>query len=67
VHNYEEDWDRLWWVRIDGTATIHDSGEHRQQAIAALVDKYEQYRGNPPAGEVIWIQTAVTSSWASMA
>jgi PPOX class probable F420-dependent enzyme len=65
VHHYEEDWDRLWWVRVDGTATIHDSGQRRQDAITALVDKYEQYRDHPPAGEVIWIETAFISAWAS--
>jgi PPOX class probable F420-dependent enzyme len=66
VHHYAEDWDRLWWVRIDGTATIHDSDERRDEAIEALVAKYDQYHPNPPTGVVIWIETSVISAWASI-
>jgi PPOX class probable F420-dependent enzyme len=65
VHSYDEDWARLWWVRIDGTAAIHASGQARETAISALVEKYRQYRGNPPMGDVIWIDTTVISSWSS--
>ena len=31
VDHYEEDWTRLWWVRIDGPARIHDDGPERER------------------------------------
>jgi PPOX class probable F420-dependent enzyme len=65
VHHYEEDWSRLWWVRMDGNATLHTSGKLWNDAIGALVGKYPQYRDRPPEGEVIWIETGVTAAWAS--
>ncbi|MCI0425283.1 MAG: TIGR03668 family PPOX class F420-dependent oxidoreductase [Actinobacteria bacterium] len=65
VHHYEDHWERLWWVRVDGTATIHHSNDRWEQAIAALVEKYAQYRDRPPEGDVIWIATEVISSWES--
>lgn len=27
VDVYDDDWSRLWWVRADGRATVHDAGE----------------------------------------
>ena len=27
AHLYEEDWSKLWWVRVDGTASIEEDGE----------------------------------------
>jgi PPOX class probable F420-dependent enzyme len=65
VHHYQEDWSRLWWVRMDGNATLHTSGKLWNDAIGALVGKYPQYRDRPPEGEVIWIETGVTAAWAS--
>jgi PPOX class probable F420-dependent enzyme len=63
VDGYTDDWDRLWWVRVDGTAVIHSRGERWEAAIAALSEKYPQYRDRPPEGEVIWITPSRVSSW----
>ena len=30
VDHYEEDWDALWWVRVDGPAAVLDDGEERE-------------------------------------
>jgi PPOX class probable F420-dependent enzyme len=54
VDHYEEDWTRLWWVRIDGTGRIADEVE-RRAAIDLLAAKYEQYRSSPPPGPVVAI------------
>ena len=48
VDHYDEDWSRLWWVRLDGTATVLDEGPEREQALELLCAKYEQYRTEPP-------------------
>jgi PPOX class probable F420-dependent enzyme len=65
VDHYEEDWGRLWWVRVDGEATIHRSGEIREGALTALVEKYAQYRERRPEGPVIAITRETVTSWAS--
>ncbi len=65
IDHYEEDWDRLWWTRIDGRATIHQSGHKRDGAVAALIEKYPQYRQEPPTGPVISIAMESVTSWAS--
>ena len=43
VDHYEEDWDALWWVRVDGAATVLEDGDEHEAALAALVAKYRQY------------------------
>lgn len=65
VHHYSDDWDDLWWVRVDGMATIHTQGPTWQRAIDALREKYHQYRERPPEGAVIWIQPEQVSFWSS--
>ena len=32
VDRYSDDWAQLWWVRIDGTATVHEPGAHETSA-----------------------------------
>jgi PPOX class probable F420-dependent enzyme len=59
VDHYEEDWARLWWVRVDGPAAVLEDGA----AIDALVAKYEQYRAQRPAGPVIAIDPERWRSW----
>ncbi|MGD2043319.1 MAG: TIGR03668 family PPOX class F420-dependent oxidoreductase [Acidimicrobiia bacterium] len=65
VDHYEEDWDGLWWVRIDGRASIHASGRVWRDAIDALTARYGQYRKQRPAGPVIAIAQESVTSWAS--
>jgi PPOX class probable F420-dependent enzyme len=57
--HYEEDWSRLWWVRVDGPAAVIES----DAAIDALVAKYEQYRAARPAGPVIAVEPEQWRSW----
>jgi PPOX class probable F420-dependent enzyme len=59
VDHYEEDWSELWWVRVDGIATVIES----EDAIDALAGKYEQYRTARPAGPVIAIAPERWRSW----
>ena len=44
VDHYDEDWERLWYVLVQGTATIVDRGGDHRRAIARLRAKYRQYR-----------------------
>ena len=41
---YEADWQQLAWVRVDGRAKILANGAERPLALAALRDRYPQYR-----------------------
>jgi PPOX class probable F420-dependent enzyme len=64
VDHYEDDWDRLWWVRIRGAATVHDHDEPIVTAARqALAAKYEQYRQHPPAGPVYSVRLDDCSWW----
>jgi PPOX class probable F420-dependent enzyme len=65
VDHYADDWSQLWWVRIDGTAEIHEDGELRGRALGALVEKYEPYAMAPPDGVVVVITPTRWSGWAA--
>jgi PPOX class probable F420-dependent enzyme len=63
VDAYDEDWERLWWVRADGMASILAPGH--AEAIAALRAKYPQYEARPPEGPVVAIKVERWSSWSA--
>ncbi|MEV7124604.1 TIGR03668 family PPOX class F420-dependent oxidoreductase [Streptomyces sp. NPDC093260] len=70
VDSYDEDWDRLWWARADGTARIvpPDAPDpavraRHAAALARLRDKYPQYRAAPPGGPVVEIAVHRWSGW----
>ena len=67
---YDEDWDRLWWVRADGGARTVPSdapadGDRQvyARAIGLLVQKYSQYRDAPPDGPVIEVAVHRWIGW----
>ncbi|AHH20199.1 putative F420-dependent enzyme [Nocardia nova SH22a] len=61
---YDEDWTRLWWVRIDGTATIVTDTNRRAAPIDWLTAKYPQYQDDSPAGPVIRVDIHTIAGWA---
>jgi PPOX class probable F420-dependent enzyme len=61
---YDEDWTRLWWVRLDGRARILADAAERAGPLAWLVAKYPQYQENPPQGPVIRIEVATVRGWS---
>lgn len=65
VDHYEEDWSRLWWVRISGAARVLDEGDEETGAIALLVAKYPQYQREPPAGPVIAVEITRLRHWSA--
>jgi PPOX class probable F420-dependent enzyme len=65
VDHYEEDWDRLWWVRVDGAAAVLEEGAEREHAVAALVAKYAQYASSPPDGPVVALAVERWRGWAA--
>jgi PPOX class probable F420-dependent enzyme len=65
VDHYEEDWSRLWWVRLRGDARVVEEGAEREHALALLVDKYDQYRADPPTGPAIVIEVRDWRGWSA--
>jgi PPOX class probable F420-dependent enzyme len=64
IDHYDDDWDRLWWVRIRGAATVHGDDEPiAADARPVLVDKYSQYRAHPPTGPVYSVRLDEVSWW----
>jgi PPOX class probable F420-dependent enzyme len=62
VDHYDDDWAQLWWVRADGIAAIHYSGEEMAAGYALLRKKYLQYQRIALDGPVV---TVVVQRWAS--
>lgn len=50
----------LWWVRADGTATIHDD----DRAADALANRYPAYVRRPPPDPVVSIMVTRWTGWA---
>ena len=61
IDHYEDDWSKLWWVRLRGTARIVED----PRAVDLLVAKYPQYAERRPEGPVIAIDVEERSEWTS--
>jgi PPOX class probable F420-dependent enzyme len=66
VDHYEEDWSRLWWARLRGPAQILESGDAAERALTLLIEKYPQYRREPPGGPVIAVDLAEWRAWSAV-
>jgi PPOX class probable F420-dependent enzyme len=62
--HYVEDWDALWWVRVDGWATVVEDERATAHPLDMLAERYEQYRGRRPVGPVIVIRADRWSGWS---
>ena len=65
VDHYEEDWGRLWWIRLRGRARVLDDGDERERALRLLAEKYPQYRAEPPDGPVLAVDVGEIRQWRS--
>ena len=65
VDHYHDDWDRLWWIRLDGVARVADNGPVRDTAIELLTEKYPVYVEQPPPGPAIAITVEAIRSWSA--
>jgi PPOX class probable F420-dependent enzyme len=61
-HYDDGDWSRLWWVRADGVARVHEASP---VALAALTAKYPQYVTAPPAGPFLEIAVRRWAAWTA--
>jgi PPOX class probable F420-dependent enzyme len=65
VDEYADDWTRLWWVRLRGSARVLEEGEERERALALLREKYEQYVEQPPDGPVLALDVEEWRGWSA--
>lgn len=63
VDHYEEDWSKLWWVRIDGEAAVVESGSNWSMAQRLLMGKYPHYAAEPPIGAAIVVAIEKVKWW----
>jgi PPOX class probable F420-dependent enzyme len=64
VDHYENDWTRLWWVRVDGTARIVEDRAEAERALDLLARRYVQYARTRPPGPVVAITVDRISGWS---
>ena len=75
--HYSEDWSRLGWVQVRGTATLVKPGEQGEQGeqgedrhgtgFGALRRKYDQYADHDLEGRpLIWIEAESVRSWGAL-
>jgi PPOX class probable F420-dependent enzyme len=63
VDHYDEDWTQLWWVRADGLAEIHHSGDEMATGYALLRRKYVQYQRLALDGPVVTVTVGRWAAW----
>jgi PPOX class probable F420-dependent enzyme len=62
--HYDDDWTRLWWVRVDGAATVEPEGPARTGALDELAAKYPQYSADRPQGSVVRVRIDRWTGWS---
>ena len=60
IDHYDEDWSKLWWVRLSGRARVID---HDARGLELLQAKYPQYRDDPPAGPFVVVEIEGRTGW----
>jgi PPOX class probable F420-dependent enzyme len=63
VDEYDEDWSRLWWIRLRGRARVLDEGEEASHALVLLTAKYDQYQESPPGTPVLAVDIDEWRGW----
>ena len=64
VDHYDDDWTKLWWIRMRGRARVLDDGAERERALELLALKYAQYRDAPPDGPVLAVDVDDVRAWS---
>jgi PPOX class probable F420-dependent enzyme len=64
IDRYDADWTRLAWVQLLGTTAVIDASGH-DDVLGALVERYHQYRHQPPPGPLLRLTPERTVSWSA--
>jgi PPOX class probable F420-dependent enzyme len=62
VDRYDDDWERLAWVQLLGRVAVLEPAAG-EDGLAALVEKYPQYRDEPPPGPLLRLDVERTLEW----
>ena len=65
IDHYEDEWEGLWWVRLDGHARVVTGEAEAQMALELLAGRYSQYRATAPAGPVVAVAIATMTGWSA--
>jgi len=65
--HYTDDWAGLWWVRVDGHASVVTDDTAMQPYLDLLAERYGQYRQARPDGPVIVIEAERWTGWSGSA
>jgi PPOX class probable F420-dependent enzyme len=65
VDHYENDWEKLWWVRLDGQARVITDAAEVERALQLLAERYAQYRSAKPAGPVVAVSIDGMTGWSA--
>jgi hypothetical protein len=49
IDAYDDDWAKVWWVRLRGNGRVVSGGPERNHAWQSLRQKYPQFAGTPAA------------------
>jgi PPOX class probable F420-dependent enzyme len=69
LDEYDEDWQKLWYVLVRGRASILRDGAEQQEVVVQLRNKYPQYaslRLLPAGAPVIRVVPVKISSWSGV-
>jgi PPOX class probable F420-dependent enzyme len=62
VDNYEEDWTKLWWVRVHALARPMAPDP---SILAALGDRFVEYQAGQSVSSVLVLTPVAVNGWAS--
>jgi PPOX class probable F420-dependent enzyme len=65
VDHYDDDWQQLWWVRLDGSARVVREEPERGRMIEPLLMKYGQYADAQPTGPVVVVDVSDVRYWSA--
>lgn len=65
VDAYDEDWDRLWWIRASGMGRIVTDPTERSDALVVLRAKYPRYRDLRDDATVVAIDVERLTGWTA--
>ena len=63
--HYDDDWNRLWWVRMDGHARIDDDPGAVAHASALISQRYPQTLDTEAPGPAVWITPHRWTGWTA--
>ena len=65
VDHYEDDWTKLWWVRMDGDARVVTDDAEAHKALRLLSARYSQYQATAPVGPMVAIAIGAMTGWSA--